>query len=296
MLNLIKKIFNKNKKVTPTIISDRLINGVIEFIQNRKNDLNPRFTYFDESGKKQHLYSFNDNFPEDSDIQEKLLILSRLVRLIHLTSNLQATMTFAYGVKDNSTRIQARYIEPGEESDCIIVDLQTPDGPAYVVVDYSINGDEGQIGEREMYPGSERVFFTPGQVYSRYLDGRFVFFKVLKVTIKGLHIICYGNEVESDKITHIISPENFHFECDEETQEFFKYLAGQMDDSETAFKIDADAFYDSLISTCHVPGSHMPVSWDIVDEWDIDRHTFIPVEDHELNGFKRWESDSGEYF
>ena len=205
-------------------------------------------------------------------------------------------MTFAYGIKDNSTRIQARYTESNEESDCIIVDLQTPDGPAYVVIDYSINGDEGQIGEREMYSGSERVFFAPGQVYSRYLNGKFVFFKVLKVTTKGLHIICYGNEVESDQITEIISPENFHFECDEETQEFFKYLAGQMNDSETAFEIDADEFYDSLIGTCHIPGSHMPVSWELVDEWDIDRHTFIPVEDHELNGFKRWESDSGEYF
>ncbi len=296
MFNLIKKIFNKNKKVTPTIITDRLIKGVIEFIQNRKHDLNPRFTYFDESGKKQPLYVFDSHFPEDSDTQEKLLILSRLLRVIHLLSNLQASMTFAYGIKDGSTRIQARYAEPHEESDCVIVDLQTPDGPAYVVVDYSINADNGQIGDREMFPGSERVFFTPGQVYSRFLDDRFVFFKVLKVENKGIHILCYGNEVYGDKISEIISPENFHFECDEETQEFFRNLGEQMGSDEGTIEFDVDELYDSIIGTCHVPGSHMPLSWDLFDDWDIDRHTFIPVEDHELNGFRRWESDSGEYF
>ena len=39
MFNLIKKLFNKNKKVTPNITSDRLINGVIEFIQSRKENI-----------------------------------------------------------------------------------------------------------------------------------------------------------------------------------------------------------------------------------------------------------------
>ena len=296
MFNLIKKLFNKNKKVTPNITSDRLINGVIEFIQSRKENLNPRFTYFDETGKKQPLYTFDSHFPEDSDAQEKLLILSRLLRLIHLTSTLQTTMTFAYGVKDQSSRIQARYTEQDEESDCVIVDFQTPDGPAYVVVDYSINSGKGEIGNREMYLGSERVFFTPGQVYSRLLDDRFVFFKVLKVETDGIHILCYGNEVEGTSLTDRIAPQDFHFEASETVQDYLKYLVEKMGGYNGELEFDPDELYESVIGTFHIPGSHLPISWDIFDDWDISRHTFIAVEEDELNGYKRWESDSGIYF
>ena len=295
MFNLIKKIFNKNKQVTPTIISDRLINGVIEFIQNRKVNVNPRFTYFDKTGKKMPLYTFDSHFPEDSDTYEKLLILSKLVRTIHIVDGLQATMTFAYGMKDETSRIQARYVEDYEEADCVIVDMQTPDGPVYVVVDFSINGDKGEIGNREMYLGSERVFFTPGQVYSRILDDKFVFFKVLKVETHGLHILCYGNEVEGTSLSRI-DPQDFHFQPSESVQEFINGLVEKMGGYDGTLEFDPDEIYDSLIGTFHLPGGHLPISWDLMDTWDISRHTFIPVEEHELNGYKRWESDSGVFF
>lgn len=295
MLNLIKKIFNKNKEVTPDIISDRLINGVIEFIQNRKVNVNPRFTYFDKTGKNMPLYTFDSHFPEDSDIYEKLSVLNKLVRTIHLHDKLQNTMTFAYGVKDETSRIQARYVEDYEEANCVIVDMQTPDGPVYVVVDFTINGDQGEIGDREMYLGSERVFFSPGQVYSRILDDKFVFFKVLKVETHGLHILCYGNEVEGTSLSRI-DQQDFHFQPSESIQEFLDELAEQMGGRDGIAEVDPDDMYDSIIGTFHLPGAHLPISWDEMDSWDISRHTFIPVEEHELNGYKRWESDSGIYF
>lgn len=295
MFNLIKKIFNRNKKVTPTIITDRLMEGAITFIEHQKFDLNPRFTFIDADGKSQPLYNINDFFPDNIDIYDKVEMCSNVLRATHINENLQAAFIYSHGKRDEVNRIGARFVD-SETPDCVIVDMQTPDGSAFVVIDYQTNGDEGQITDNTMYQGAEKIFFAPGQVYSRLLDGYFVFFKVLKVELDGIHVLCYGNEVHDTKIRKILEPDEFHFEGNEQFENFIMSLSERADPENGAIELESDELYASVLKTCHLPGSHVPVSWSLFKDWDISRHTEVPVKDSELEGYKQWESGSQLFF
>ena len=295
MFNLIKKIFNRNKKVTPDIIIDRLLEGAILFIQHQKFDLNPRFTFIGTDGKSQPLYNINDVFPENIDIHDKIGICSDVLRATHIDETLQAAFIYSHGKRDEVNRIGARFVD-SETPDCVIVDMQTPDGSAFVVVDYQINGDVGQIMDNTMYQGAEKIFFAPGQVYSRLIDDYFVFFKVLKVELDGIHILCYGNEVHDTKIRKILEPDEFHFEGSAQFNDFIMSLSERVNPEDGIIEFESDELYASVLGTCHVPGSHIPVSWSFFTEWDISRHTEIPVTDSELEGYEKWKSGSGLFF
>jgi hypothetical protein len=295
MFNLLKKFF-KNKKVTPTLISDRLLEGAMTFVQNQKFDLNPRFSFIDSTVDEQPIYNINDYFAENIDVHNKMDLCCTILRTKHINDNLHAAFIYAHGKTEPGTRIGARFIEPDETPNCIIVDMQTRDGSAYVVIEYDVDGDTGVITNQKMFTGSDKIFFAPGHVYSRILNDCFVFFKVLKVEIDGIHILCYGNEIHDNKIKSILKPEDFHFEGNLAFEEFIASISDRINPENNSVQFDYDEFYESAFSTCHLPGSHVPVSWSTFKYWDIDRHTIIPITDSELDGYKKWEQSENQAF
>ena len=297
MFKFIKNKIKEYKRIKEVkFITDHLMKALTTFVYN--DNYLPNFSLIETDKKKHPLYNINsENFKNEYDYLDVQSLSEYYLRNLYFQYPMLAGMIFYHGKTDKNSPVGADYLQEGEEPDCVIVDLQTIDGASYVVVQYKKEpSDVMQVVDVKMYRAVNKYFFNPGDIYYREINDFVVFFKILKTELDGVHIFCYSNKLSFEELEN---PTSYKIELSEDSDEEFVNLIQSLVETaseENYYNMDLHDLDGTIYEQCHIPGSHVPVSWDYFLQWTMELHSTTTVEDDELNGYRIWKENSGMFF
>ncbi len=291
MINAIKNFINKKKKEKYTQkTADHMINCVKSFVFDE--NLEPKLSLVEKNGKMHDVYTLrlNDGDSENISMDRKVEASEYALRLLYHQHPMAVGMIFYHTKTNPNYDIGVHLLEPGDEPDSVLVDFQSEDGASYVVIPYKRFENGIEIGDSVMYQAQNKLFYKAGDLYARHIDDIVVFFKILHTEVDGVHILCYSNKIKDDDDSYKVE---LTLEPDEDYLNLLKSLGVTTEGFHELNFYDLD---NTPYVKCHIPGSHVPVSWEYFLTWEIAIQGYQEIEDSELEGYKIRKEDEGDFF